>query len=43
MCPYRARASPLLGIADFLAYTTFMGKRFMRDGKTQPAANWRRP
>jgi hypothetical protein len=27
---------PLLGIADFLAYTTFMGERFMRDGKMQP-------
>jgi hypothetical protein len=29
----------LLGIADFLAYTTFMGARFARDGRMQPVAD----
>jgi hypothetical protein len=28
----------LLGIADFLAYTTFISGRFMHDGKMQPVA-----
>jgi Protein of unknown function (DUF3800) len=28
----------LLGIADFLAYTSFMGDRFMREGKMQQVA-----
>lgn len=32
----------LLGIADFLAYTTFMGDRFMRDEKMQPFAGGQR-
>jgi Protein of unknown function (DUF3800) len=32
----------LLGIADFLAYTTFMGDRFIRDGKMQPVAGGQR-
>ena len=32
----------LLGIADFLAYTTFMGDRFIRDGKMQPVAEGQR-
>jgi hypothetical protein len=35
----KKKVCPLLGIADFLAYTTFMGERFIRNGKMQPVAS----